>query len=142
MISALAKLDRMGWVKGSGVVDDYLTSLERGKSALIVVPTHQEGERLTQQIRDRLKADGKVTDERVVRRLRPLNYSQAELREAKTAPPEDGVLLIKFAAYREETQTLGVGDVVRATVPLKDMAGRTIETGTVMTRPVGPPPGT
>jgi hypothetical protein len=47
---------------------------------------------MTEQIRDRLKADGRVTGEREVRRLRPLSYTRAELHESKRQPPEAGVV--------------------------------------------------
>lgn len=55
----------------------------------------------------------------------------AELREAKKKP-DPGMVYQKFGAYREETQKIGVGDVIQATAGFKDYGGRGIDTGTVM----------
>ena len=53
-------LDKMGCViEASGperhslLVADYLNAVEDGKSALIIAPTHAEGERLTDELRQR-----------------------------------------------------------------------------------------
>lgn len=129
--TAFEKLNGMGWVKESGVEDDYLAALKAGKTALIVAPTHAEGDRLTESIRERLKAEGKVKDEREIRRLRPLNMTKPEVQEAKKRP-EPGMVFIRDAAYREETQAIGVGDILRSTAPIKDTEGRRIDTGSVM----------
>lgn len=58
-------LDQMGWVvEASGedrhqaLVKDYLTAAEQGKSALIIAPTHAEGNRLTTELRTALKERG------------------------------------------------------------------------------------
>ena len=116
---AFTKLDGMGWVKETGVEADYLAALKAGKTALIVAPTHAEGDRLTDGIRERLKAEGKVKEEKVIRRLRPLNMTKAEVQEAKKHP-EPGMVFVRDAAYREETQAIGVGDILRTTAPIKD----------------------
>jgi ATP-dependent exoDNAse (exonuclease V) alpha subunit len=141
---AFAMLDSMGWIKEmpyptapdggrySELATDYLTALEKGKSALVVVPTHVEGDKVTAAIRDRLTADKRLTDERTVRRLRPLNFTKPELELAKKNP-EEGVLYTRYGAYREETQALALGDQLRATAGFKDLAGRDIDSGTRMT---------
>jgi ATP-dependent exoDNAse (exonuclease V) alpha subunit len=58
-------LDKMGWVvEASGedrhqaLVKDYLQAQEDGKSALIIAPTHAEGQRLTDELRTALKERG------------------------------------------------------------------------------------
>jgi len=60
-----AALDKMGWVvEASGeerhrlLVKDYLTAADEGKSALIIAPTHAEGQRLTDELRVALKERG------------------------------------------------------------------------------------
>lgn len=131
MEEAVAKLDRMGWVKEGGLVEDYLGTLKEGKSALVVVPTHAEGDRVQADIRTQLKADGTLTDEREVRRLVPLHLTRAELADAKKNP-EQGVLYTRDGAFREERQALAVGDRIRATSTLRDAAGRRIDNGSVM----------
>lgn len=42
------------------VIDDYLAVLAAGKSALIISPTHAEGERLTHALRQRMRDTGKI----------------------------------------------------------------------------------
>jgi len=49
------------------------------KTALVVSPTHKEGERVTDAIRDELKAEGRLGgEERAFLSLRPLNLTEAE----------------------------------------------------------------
>ena len=49
------------------------------KTALVVSPTHAEGDRVTEAIRDTLKAEGRLgADERSFLSLRPLNLTEAE----------------------------------------------------------------
>lgn len=155
MAEAIERLDAMGWLVDFGIatekshnrlVGDYLDALQAGKSALVVVPTHQEGDHVTAAIRDRLKQGGawvktkdglemevpRLGEEHTVRRLRPLNLTQAELAEARKNP-EDGVLYTRWGAYREERQQLAVGDVLRTTASVADAAGRRIDSGATLT---------
>jgi hypothetical protein len=85
-VEGFDKLERMGWVNEVPdevrpllVAQDYLWALNARKSALVVAPTHIEGERIAGCIRDLLKKDGKLgSDERQVYRLRNLHWSDAE----------------------------------------------------------------
>jgi conjugative relaxase-like TrwC/TraI family protein len=65
------RLDKMGAIveaTGEGrhqmLVNDYLKAVDEGKTALIIAPTHAEGERLTEELRERLKARGVIGKER------------------------------------------------------------------------------
>jgi conjugative relaxase-like TrwC/TraI family protein len=65
------RLDRMGAVVEASpeerhrlLIGDYLKAAEDGKSALIVAPTHAEGERLTEGLREALKERGAIGAER------------------------------------------------------------------------------
>ncbi len=73
------ELDKLGWIKqvADGDRDKQLAAAylaavaekKRGgqaKSALVVSPTHAEGDRITQAIRAGLKAQGKLGKERLV----------------------------------------------------------------------------
>src|ERR1051325_6796730 len=42
------------------LIDDYLAATREGKSALIIAPTHAEGDRLTEALRIQLKARGSL----------------------------------------------------------------------------------
>ena len=64
------RLDKMGAiVEASGderhqmLVRDYLMAVDDGKTALIIAPTHSEGERLTDELRERLKQRGAIGKE-------------------------------------------------------------------------------
>jgi ATP-dependent exoDNAse (exonuclease V) alpha subunit len=64
------RLDRMGAiVEATGeerhqlLVSDYLQAVDDGKSALIIAPTHAEGERLTAELREAMKARGAIGKE-------------------------------------------------------------------------------
>lgn len=67
----LAKLDAQGWVHENTdaaeryrqIADLYADTLERGKSVLLLAPTHAEGKQAVQAIRARLRADGKLDSE-------------------------------------------------------------------------------
>ena len=75
----------MGWVRGTGdaernraIATDYLGVLEEGKTALVVSPTHREGEAVTASIRALRKERGQLIDERQFTRLVPLHLTEAE----------------------------------------------------------------
>lgn len=69
--AALHQLDNIGAVveirdgreRLSQLVEDYVTSTTQGQSALIVSPTHIEGQDVTATLRDRLKAVGQIRGE-------------------------------------------------------------------------------
>ena len=64
--SGFHQLDRLGWVKEVNELDrykilarDYVATVAEGKSALVVSPTHIEGEWVTDEIRSELKRTAK-----------------------------------------------------------------------------------
>jgi conjugative relaxase-like TrwC/TraI family protein len=90
--AGLKKLDDMGAITESSGEDRYRqiaadyaevigTRKADGKykTALVVSPTHKEGEKVTGAIREELKAEGKLgLDERQFLSLRPLNLTEAQ----------------------------------------------------------------
>jgi conjugative relaxase-like TrwC/TraI family protein len=94
------KLDKMGAiveVDGDGryeqIAKDYarITSEYKGKklkTALVISPTHAEGEKVTQAIRQELKSQGKVTGpERKILSLKSLNLTEAQRGDASEYAP-------------------------------------------------------
>lgn len=65
----------------------YLDALGHGESALVVSPTHAEGARVTDLIRDGLKARGAVTEAQGVTQLKPTNWTEAERTSARNYAP-------------------------------------------------------
>ncbi|OJW70528.1 MAG: conjugal transfer protein [Spirosoma sp. 48-14] len=64
---AFSVLDKIGAIKTLSPVnsftvlaDDYITALKKGKSALVISPTHKEGEQVTKAIRERLREAGRI----------------------------------------------------------------------------------
>ena len=58
---------------------DYLASIQKGRSALIISPTHKQGDRVTRAIRDGLKENKRLDKTQViVSRLVNLNLTEAE----------------------------------------------------------------
>ena len=90
------RLDRLGWVVEASddaaryalMGEDYARHTRAGKTALVVTPTHQEGERVTAAIRARLRDEGRlVGDERTLFTLRPLHWTAAEKAQAEHYRP-------------------------------------------------------
>lgn len=79
-------LDQMGAIKEvdpakpfAELAEDYVSALQQGKTALVVSPTHQTGEQVTQAIRERLRQAGRIgKTEHEVRKLVNTNLTLAE----------------------------------------------------------------
>jgi ATP-dependent exoDNAse (exonuclease V) alpha subunit len=160
---ALAELDKLGWIKqvedcerDKQLAEAYLAAVaetKRGgehKSALVVSPTHAEANRITDAIRVSLKAQGKLTKERMVQawvpahltdtqKADPTQYDPGDLIQFQQNAPGytkgsrlvvgDGVrppvkLAERFEAYRSVQLALGVGDRVRITAGGKTKDGK------------------
>ena len=87
-------LDKMGWVvEASGeerhgmLVADYLKAREEGKSALIVAPTHAEGQRLTEELRATLKESGAIGREREFIVRKSTGWTEAQKGDARNYEP-------------------------------------------------------
>ncbi|HVW96854.1 MAG TPA: MobF family relaxase [Mucilaginibacter sp.] len=61
------------------LIGDYIKTLKKGKSALIVSPTHAQGEAVTQELREKLRANGLIGKKQVmVDKFACRNLTQAE----------------------------------------------------------------
>jgi conjugative relaxase-like TrwC/TraI family protein len=92
--AGIATLDTLGAVRETQghdpnlVVKEYLEVVKRGQSALLIAPTHAEGEELTSLIRAGLRHEGKIAgEERLVPRLRDLGWTAAERGDAARYAP-------------------------------------------------------
>jgi len=95
-----AKLDAMGSIIEAGnqrhkqLAMDYADALARRQTALVVSPTHAEGERVTAEIREELKQRGKLgTDERKFTRLINQQWTEAQRGNSQSFRPG---LIIQF----------------------------------------------
>ncbi len=88
---AFKRLDRLGMFRELAPEDrhdalaaDYISAVEVGKSALVISPTHAEGDRVTKRIRERLKEVEKLReDEREFLRLKNLQWTEAQRTDAR-----------------------------------------------------------
>ncbi len=141
-------LDKLGWVKEVSTEDryqalafDYVSTIEAHKTALVVSPTHKEGEKITAEIRDRLKQSGQLRgDEHLLLRLESLNMTEVERGEAEQYLPDDVIEFHqnakgfikgnrvtvgdsplplehakRFQSYRPTEISLAAGDLIRVT---------------------------
>jgi len=89
--SAFDKLDAMGSIKDLGEHDpvrEYIDTLKRGKTALMISPTHAQGEAITAKIRASLRDEGLLgkTDVEVMC-LKPLHRTEAEKSDPRSFAP-------------------------------------------------------
>jgi conjugative relaxase-like TrwC/TraI family protein len=91
------RLDDLKWVReiSDGERDqhlaaDYLQAVSDKKTAIVVSPTHAEGDRITVAIRDALRKKGKLkADERTFRVLENANLTEAERTDSVNYLPGD-----------------------------------------------------
>jgi conjugative relaxase-like TrwC/TraI family protein len=84
--AAFKSLDKLGMLREmdadqrhEALATDYAAAIGKGKSALVISPTHMEGERVTQEIRAKLKAAKKLgVDEREFVQLKNLQWTEAQ----------------------------------------------------------------
>ncbi len=84
--SAFEKLDRIGFIKSidpmkpnAQLVDDYVQTLKTGKTALIISPTHAQGEEVTKEIRKKLRENNLIGK----KEISAIRYSNLNLTEAE-----------------------------------------------------------
>ncbi len=156
------ELDRLGWVKEVPDAERYLRLAEAylaasaehkrdgsRKQALVISPTHAEGERITAMIRSTLAAQDKLGEEREFTAYVPLHLTEAERGEANSYMPGDMLQFhqnakgfkagqrlqvgtrplpldqaARFQAYRTATLHVAAGDRLRITANGKTADGR------------------
>ena len=93
--SAFKRLDALGMLRElpsetrhEALANDYAAAIKRGKSALVISPTHAEGESVTRQIRLKLKAAKKMgLDEREFLQLKNLQWTEARRADGRSYAP-------------------------------------------------------
>lgn len=156
------QLDKLGWIRVvpsqeryAQLAADYIHAVaERKKNgehktALVVSPTHAEGDRITGAVRGQLRSDGKLKDERDFAVWLPAHLTEAEKRDARNIQPGDmlqfhqnapghrrgerlladsGTLPLEQAAryqvFRPASLPVAVGDRLRVTVNGKTKDGK------------------
>ncbi len=115
------ELDRLGWIKEVGDEDRYrvmardyveaVTAMAPGDKALVVSPTHREGDRITAEIRSQLKIDGRLgKQERELSVLSNANLTEAERRDPINYAPGDVLVFHQNAKGYKKGERLVVRD--------------------------------
>lgn len=119
------ELDRLGWVREvpqaeryKTLASDYVETLEEGKSALVVSPTHLEGEWITDEIRAQLKQCGRLGGgEHRLLALENANLTEAERSDPLNYEPGDVIVFHQNAKGHQKGERVVVGD---APLPLSE----------------------
>jgi hypothetical protein len=121
------QLDALGWVREVAdddrykvLASDYVATVAAGKSALVVSPTHLEGERITAEIRSALKKLGRLkTEEQPVLQLHNVNLTEAQRADDVNYLPGDVLEFHQNAKGFRKGQRVVVG---REKLPLGQAA--------------------
>jgi hypothetical protein len=149
--SGFDRLNELGWIKAieddderfSAVAKEYADLIARGKSTLVVAPTHAECDQITSSIRSELRSrDLLDSQEHQITRLVPLHFTDAEKSDANRL--EDGFIAVfhqnvkgvkrgkkikvsssnrdflansskNFEVFRESSLAVAKGDLIRIT---------------------------
>ncbi|MBX3359845.1 MAG: AAA family ATPase [Phycisphaeraceae bacterium] len=112
------RLDELGWIREVEDAEryellarDYLATVEQGKTALVVSPTHLEGEWITDEIRTRLRGAGKLRGrDHHFTNLESVNLTEAERRDALSYSPGDVLVFHQNAKGHRKGDRVTVGD--------------------------------
>jgi hypothetical protein len=87
------------------LVDDYFIAMKKKKSALVVSPTHHQGEAVTATIRHRLKQEGMISQrDRTVQRLVNCQLTEADKQDGHNYQTGQAVLFNKkCAGFRRDS---------------------------------------
>jgi conjugative relaxase-like TrwC/TraI family protein len=113
----LRELDQLGWIEEREEAALYERAAEiycrwrtEGKEVLAVSPTHADADRATAAIRDRLKAEGVLGEERVFGRLVPAHLTDAEKADPHSYTAGDILQFHKAAPGVRTGQRIEVAD--------------------------------
>ncbi len=113
------QLDKLGWIREvdeteryATLADEYVSTVAEGKTALVVSPTHLEGEWITDEIRARLKQTGRLeSGEHRLLTLENANLTEADRAEATSYEPGDVLVFHQNAkGFHKGQRVLVAGD--------------------------------
>lgn len=110
-------LDKLGWVREvpdeeryAAMAAEYVDAIKAGKTALVVSPTHAEGELIAQSVRDRLKASGRIgRDERMFPTLDRADMTSADRTDPVRYTPGDVLVFHQNAKGFTKGQRIRLG---------------------------------
>lgn len=122
------KLDDMGWIREVAdsdryliLANDYLDTVAKGETALVISPTHLEAERITDAIRESLQSNGRLEcNERRFATLHNANLTEGERGDAVNFSAGDVLIFHQNAKGYRRGERIEIGD----TPPPVDQAAR------------------
>ena len=109
------------------LVNDYMKAVRSGKSALVVSPTHAQGEAVTSEIRNALREDGIIGKDDVhVTRYINLNYTEADKADATMYQPGFAVLFNQNLAGIQRGSMWEVQEASNTQVMIATPEGKTL----------------
>lgn len=131
VLSGFSKLDKIGAIKSTEpekayteLVKDYVAAIKKGKTALVISPTHTQGEAVTQAIRQQLRQERKLGKKEIsVPRLKNLNLTVAEKQDNSAYEPG------QFIQFNRDAKGIKRGslwmvDVKDGEIGIKDKEGK------------------
>ena len=137
--AALQRLEQMGAVTEApslghnaslyqSAADAYLQSVNKGKSALLVSPTWGEIEAVTEQVRNALKAQARLSvNEHSVTALDSLSWTEAQKRNVHQYEAGQKILFLRDGHGFQKNETAEVMVAVRQHLRVKKEDGTTVE---------------
>ncbi|HYF32506.1 MAG TPA: MobF family relaxase [Chitinophagaceae bacterium] len=109
------------------LVKDYLAAVKNKKDALIISPTHKQGEEVTHEIREGLRAIGLIGKHEInVPKLTSLNYTEAEKTDVRNYKKGQVVRFNNNLRGIKRGSAWTVRDVTEDRVEVMDFWGQTI----------------
>lgn len=154
---AFRELDGLGWIRElkpderyRQLAHDYVETVRKGETALVISPTHREGDRITVDIRAELQRGSELSkDERAVMTLSNLHLTEAERKDLVNYQAGDVLIFhqnargfrrgermtvgsrplplnqaARFAVFRPSSLSVAPGEVIRITHNGKTADGR------------------
>lgn len=124
-LDGLRFIKEMTDTENTGLVRDYVAVVKRGKSALVISPTHAEGEKITHAIRAALRAQGVLGKKEIaVSSLKNLNLTAAEKSDPQNYSAGHVVQFTQNAPGFRRGSQWRVEHVTQGQVRVRDDAGK------------------
>ncbi|MCA9217971.1 MAG: relaxase domain-containing protein, partial [Planctomycetales bacterium] len=120
LIGGFEQLDRLGWIREledsdreQQIAKDYVTSIRKGLSTLVVSPTNAEGEQITRAIRQELRSRKMIGEQdHKLTRLQPKHLTEAERGDAAFYEKGDVIVFQQNATGHRKGERMTIGDTV------------------------------
>ncbi len=133
--NAFDKLDALDSIKpvdplnpNEVLVEDYLATIKKGKSALVISPTHKQGESVTNEIRKRLRKAKLIGKKEIMaKRLVNLNLTKADKSDIRNYKPGH---VLRFNQHKQGIKrgsAWTVESVNKKSICITDDKGKSVE---------------